>query len=208
MSKKQSIIDELHSQLRDASGELGERRRRIEALQSEVNDLEARKLKINNLMRAYEDERAKLSQLQAQIGQMSNEETMQLGDADSSLLIAPNASEIISKLNLPQSQHQPLVLPPNDRQILSSSLPPLHILKARFNAYKSNNLALETQVQDLQSKNSELAGKYRTIISLCTGAKEDKVDALLENLLRAVDSEPNDVELARVREFLGRVEGI
>jgi regulatory protein SWI6 len=46
------------------------------------------------------------------------------------------------------------------------------------------------------------------VISLCTGVEESKVDTHLENLLRAVESEQNDVEITRVREFLQRVEGV
>jgi len=54
---------------------------------------------------------------------------------------------------------------------------------------------------------SELAAKYRKIISMCTGVEEDNVDGVLHNLLRAVESE-SDVELGRVRDFLQRVDGV
>jgi len=52
-----------------------------------------------------------------------------------------------------------------------------------------------------------LAAKYRKIISLCTQVDEESVDEHLESLLRAVESEPDDVELSRVRDFLSRVGG-
>ena len=58
MDKKQAVIDDLHMQLRDASGELGEQRRRLDGLQAEMNEREARKRKASNLMRAYEEERS------------------------------------------------------------------------------------------------------------------------------------------------------
>jgi hypothetical protein len=45
MDKKQAVIDDLHMQLRDASGELGEQRRRLEGLQAEMNERESRKRK-------------------------------------------------------------------------------------------------------------------------------------------------------------------
>lgn len=204
MEKKQSVIDELHSQLRLASGDLGEQRRRLEGYQAELDATELRKLKIANLERAYEEERARLSQMQGQYSQMNGEVELQLGDADKGYTIPEQAANILSRINPPP--HQPLVINSPDRQTLANTLPPAHVLRARVNAYKANNQDLEESVRDLQSKSSELAGKYRQVISLCTGVPEASVDNVLDNLLRAVDSEQDDVELARVREFLQRVE--
>lgn len=202
MEKKQKTIDDLHSQLRSASGNLGEQRQRLETMQSEANERELRKLKTTNLIRAYEEEHSRLSQMQGG-HQMNGEVELRLGDADKGYRIPEQATNILSRLNLNQS----LVINSPERQALATSLPPAHVLRARIEAYKSNNQALEENVRDLQSKSSELAGKYRQVISLCTGVEETNVDNVLENLLRAVDSEQDDVELTRVREFLQRVEG-
>jgi len=204
MDKKQAVIDDLHMQLRDASGELGEQRRRLDGLQAEMNERESRKRKASNLMRAYEEERSRLSQLQAQYGQVSGDSEVQLGEADTGLGISPKASPVLSKVT---SDHQGPIIGGTDRQFLSSALPSLAVLRARVNAYADNNKALESNVRGLQSKSSELANKYRTIIGLCTGVEDTKVDEQLDNLLRAVESEPTDVELARVRDFLLRIEG-
>lgn len=206
IDKKQAAIDDLHAQLRDASGELGEQRRRMEGLQADADEREARKSRILNLRRAYEEERGRLSQLQGQFGQTNGEMELQLGDADKNLGLSDQASSILSRISV--NPHQPLIIDRADRQVLSLSLPPAHVLRARLNAYKSNNQSLTENVRDLQSKSSELAGKYRQVISICTGVAESSVDDNLENLLRAVDSERQDVDLSRVREFLQRVEGV
>lgn len=201
MEKKQKTIDDLHSQLRSASGDLGEQRRRLESFQAEANERELRKLKTANLIRAYEEERSRLAQMQG--GQMNGELELRLGDADKGYKIPDQATNILSRINA----NQPLVINSPERQALATSLPPAHVLRARIEGYKANNQALEESVRDLQSKSSQLAGKYRQVISLCTGVEESNVDNVLENLLRAVDSEQDDVELTRVREFLQRVEG-
>ena len=45
------------------------------------------------------------------------------------------------------------------------------------------------------------------MVSLCTGVEENKVDEMVDGLSIAVESERGeDVEVARVREFLRRVE--
>lgn len=206
IDKKQAFIDDLHAQLRDASGELGDQRRRVEILQAEAKERDARKTKTANLRRAYDEERARLSQMQSQYGQMNGDVEMQLGDADKGLAISDQASSILSGINV--SPHQPLVIDRADRQALSSSLPPAHVLRARLNAYRAVNQELDGNVRELQSKSSELARKYRQIISLCTSTPESNVDNVIDNLTRAVESEHHDVELTRVREFLQRVEGV
>jgi len=206
MEAKQATIDSIHMKLRDASAALGEERRRLEGLQERKKRREEQKLKIANLTRAVQDERAKLMQLQQQYGQINNNETeMKLGDADKGLAIPTLPENILSNIN--PNSHQPQVLDQAQRQLLAS-LPSTHVLRARLAAYTANNEALSNNVQSLQSKSTELIAKYRKIISLCTRVDEDKIDSLLDNLVRAVESEPSDVELPRVREFLSRVDGV
>jgi hypothetical protein len=144
--------------------------------------------------------------MQQQYGQLNGEGELQLGDADKGLAISAGAfpANVLSNIN--PTAHQPQVLDQAQRKLLAS-LPPTYVLRARVNAYKANNNALEESIQGLKSKSSELAAKYRKIISLCTQVDEESVDEHLESLLRAVESEPDDVELSRVRDFLSRVGG-
>ena len=121
--------------------------------------------------------------------------SMQIGDADIPFAL-PAANINPSHHNLDPATHQ-----------LLSTLPSTSILRSRLNAYKSNNEQLEIGTQSLKRKSTELASKYRKIVSLCTRVEEHRVDGVLEGLVRAVESEREDVELGRVREFLKRVEG-
>jgi regulatory protein SWI6 len=191
---KQSIIDSIHAELREASAQLGEEQRRLEKLQALAKEREERKQKISNLRKAAEDEQFRLSQIQQQHGHMANgDNQMRLGDAD----------KAFSPL--------PLGIPPGaalQDARLAASLPSASVLRARLNAYMSNNNVLEAEVRNLKGKSRNLEAKYRRIISLCTHVDEDKIDSVLNNLCRAVDSENGDVELGRVREFLQKVEGV
>jgi regulatory protein SWI6 len=194
MAAKQSIIDSIHVQLRESSAHLGEERRRLERLQQRAKEREERKQKIANLRRAAEEEHFRLSQMQQQEGQLSNGiMEMQMGDADKTFSpLPPNLS--------------PTALIHDQR--LAASLPSNSALRARVNAYIANNDKLDEEVRDQKSKSRDLEGKYRRIISLCTHVDEDKIDSVLDNLFRAVDSEHGDVELGRVRDFLQKVEGV
>lgn len=206
MSAKQSTIDSIHVQLRDSSAALGKSRNRLEEIREKAKQREELKQKLTNLTRASEEERARLDQMQHQYGRLGGEGEVQLGDADEGLAIPTGAfpANILSNIN--PTAHQPQILDQAQRQLLAS-LPPTHVLRARVNAYKDNNDKLAQSVQDLENKSSNLAATYRKIISLCTQVEEDKVDGLLDNLLRAVESEPEGVDLHRIRDFLVRVEG-
>lgn len=182
---------------------LGEQRRRVETLQARATEQSTRKLKIENLTRAVNEERAKLQAMQRRMGQVNGEINMQLGDADKGLALPAGAVPANVLANINPNPHQPLMLDQAQRQLLSA-LPPTHVLRARVNAYKANNQALEEDVRGLEGKSSELAAKYRKIIALCTGT--ENVDDLAEALVRATESDA-DVELPRIRDFLQRVDG-
>lgn len=179
MTAKQAKIDSIHIKLRESSALLGQERSRLEALRATTKARDERALKTANLRRALDDERARLAQLQAQYGPLASTGEMRLGDADKGLALPADA------------------LPP-----------PAHILRARVAAYAANNELLRESVRALKVKSSELAGKYRRIISVCTGVPEKDVDEHLGGLIRAMESEPADLELGRVREFLSRVDAV
>ncbi|KHJ30159.1 putative start control protein cdc10 [Erysiphe necator] len=206
MNKKQAIIDDLHSKLRNESSILGQRRRLFETLQSEQNEVETRNFKISNLCKALNEEKSKLSQLSQQQNQKEIEELFKLGDADKDFKIPKEALETISSFNLKENL-LPLMTDDETKRI-DSLLPSLSVLRARVNAYNSINKDLEKNVLELKSKDSELTRKYRKIISLCTGIEEDRVDDSISSLVRSLESEHDDVELSRVRKFLSRVEAV
>lgn len=188
------MINSIHAELREASAQLGEEQRRLEKFKARAKERQERKQKIANLQKAAKEEQFRLSQIQQQHGHMANGDSqMRLGDADKAFSPLPPGFPSGAAL---RDAH------------LAASLPPASILRARLNAYIANNEALEAEVRNLKGKSRDLEAKYRRIISLCTRVEEDKIDGVLNNLYRAVDSENGDVELSRVREFLQKVEGV
>ena len=130
--------------------------------------------------------------MQRQHGHRANGEVeLRLGDADKPFAILPASIS-------PDAVHDPRV---------TASLPSVSVLRAKLNAYMVNNESLESEVRGLKRKSGDLEAKYRRIISLCTHVEDTKIDSVLGNLFRAVESE-GDLELGRVREFLQKVEGV
>lgn len=202
---RQAQIDSIHAKLREASANLGEERRAMEARQERNRQREERDLKIANLTRAAEEEGIKLLQLQQQFHQRTSDLDleMHLGDADKSLAVPP----VPTDLNITPTRNSNRQLDHTQKQAFLNQLPSVHVLQARIMAYKANNDALKKSVQELKSKDTGRIAKYKRIISLCTGVDIQKVDEVIEGLARAVESE-NEVDLKRVREFLTRVEGV
>lgn len=202
---RQAQIDSIHAKLREASANLGEERRAMEARQERNRQREERDLKIANLTRAAEEEGIKLLQLQQQFHQRTSDLDleMHLGDADKSLAVPP----VPTDLNITPTRNSNHQLDHTQKQAFLNQLPSVHVLQARIMAYKANNDALKKSVQELKSKDTGRIAKYKRIISLCTGVDIQKVDEVIEGLARAVESE-NEVDLKRVREFLTRVEGV
>jgi hypothetical protein len=100
-----------------------------------------------------------------------------------------------------------IALSPEQFKFLAS-LERAEVLSGRVKAYQQHNHALEAEAKALRSRSSELEERYKKIVSLCTGAEEEKVDGLLDSLVQAVVSEQKEnAEPGRVRHFLRLVQG-
>lgn len=200
MATKQNLINSNHAKLRECSAQLGEERRKLESLKKRKNERLEIRQKIQNLQRAAAEERARLA---SQGIVVKSQQTLQrIGDADTALGLTIPA-EIVRLGGMDRSGG--LALSPHDHAYLSS-LPSIPHLRARLAAYNANAEALKSVAGNLKSRSSELEEGFRKVVALCTGVPMEKVEGLLAGLVRAVESEEEGVEVARVREFLRRVE--
>lgn len=191
LKKKQESIDTLHSQLRITSSQVGDARRTLESLQEKLKAQQLAKQKIVNFNRAAEEEEQILIELEQRHGRLD--------------VASANAweMELESALELVKTQ------PPNGLDPLRRpSLPSAAELKARIKALRARSSKTRQAVAALQAQSKEKELKYRRLVSLCTRRPEIEVEALLDTLTRAVESEKPELEIARVRRFLGGVEGV
>jgi hypothetical protein len=94
------------------------------------------------------------------------------------------------------------------RQEQIARLPNAAVLRARINALTGVSVQTQRAVEALQARSKDRELKYRRLVALCTHRPESEVDTLLDTLTRAVESEKGELEIARVRRFLGGVEGV
>lgn len=182
VQQKQTDIDSLHSSLRTTSTQLGDAKRTYESLQAATKTQLLTRQKIFNLSRGREEEQVRLARLEANHGPLSP---------------AANAWETELVLNSSVNNGSGA-----DSQGSSAA-----VLRARVQALRQRTDVTRKAVAGLQGRSRDVELKYRKVVALCTGVPEAEIDAVIEGLLRAVESERGELEIGRVRRFLGGVEG-
>ncbi|KAL2020634.1 hypothetical protein VTK56DRAFT_8124 [Thermocarpiscus australiensis] len=208
LKKKQESIDSLHNSLRTTSAQVGEARRTLETLQEKLKAQQLARQKVLNLSRACEEQEYHLSQLEQRHGRLdvasANAWEMEL----EAVLAAVAASN--SQAGATDSTAAPPVNGdyPDFIQEQVSKLPSATVLRARIKALCECSNQTRRAVEALRAQSKERELKYRRLVALCTRRPESEVDSLLDTLTRAVESEKGELEIGRVRRFLGGVEGV
>ncbi|ODQ80249.1 hypothetical protein BABINDRAFT_7708 [Babjeviella inositovora NRRL Y-12698] len=199
VGEKQAKLQDLHAQLRERTQQLSHHRTMFEELSSSERELMELRQKIGNLDLAIEKEDARFKE---QTGDQYDQFQSFEGDfdADEPFRIDGVYQQVEEALREDADVEDVTV------DVTGIELPDLELLHARIRAYKKNEALLEGLALELTSKSADLELKFRHVVSLCTGVEEERVDALLEGLVAAVESDPDDVDLGRVKGFLKKVE--
>ncbi|SPO01463.1 related to transcription factor [Cephalotrichum gorgonifer] len=176
---KQSGLDNLHSSIRASSSQLAEARKQLETLQDAVRRQQLARQQIINLSHAREDEQARFDP--------------RLKGADA---VTAWETELGAALETADA----------DGGSSAAYLPSANLLRARIKAVVGRDEVTRKMVQAMKGRSREVEVKYRKIVALCTSVPEGQVDSVIEGLLRAVESERGELEIGRVRKFLGGVE--
>ncbi|KAI0114351.1 hypothetical protein GGR51DRAFT_546500 [Nemania sp. FL0031] len=185
MKKKQTDLDSLHATLRSTSTQLNDARRTLESLQAAAKSQLLTRQKVFNLTRGREEEQKRLAKIEQSQGPLDGSSISWEADLQS----------------LPELGSQ------GERRD-DGSIPSATVLRARIQALKNRTELTRTGVASLKSRSKDIEIKYRKVVALCTGTSEDEVDTVLDSLVRAVESEKGELEVSRVRRFLGGVDTI
>ncbi|KKA29306.1 hypothetical protein TD95_002376 [Thielaviopsis punctulata] len=176
---KQVSVDSLHKEIRAASATLAEARRNLEAIQDKVRKQTHARQQIANLLHARDDEQFRAGREAVQSG--ARDDAISTWDAELKDALADNTPK---------------------------ALPRLEVLATRTKALTERKEIMRKMVAALKGRSKVTEVKYRKVVSLCTGMPVEEVDRVLDGLLRAVESEKAELELSRVRRFLGGVDGV
>ena len=188
ISQKQEQVSTTLNQLREVTIKLGRERDKMNHLRQRNREHSELRQHCINLRRAIEEESARTA----------------APDGAADLDTAPDAPYFLkASLLAPVTQIDNLT--PQQLEYVRT-LPPARELAARLRAYRVNDAALRDKAARLHDRSSDLEEKFRRVVALCTGVDEDKVDSLLEGLVQAVESDPGEVDTARVSSFLRKVD--
>jgi prefoldin subunit 5 len=191
MKAKQASLDNLHATLRTTSTQLGEARRSVEQITATLKKQQLARQKVANLTHAREDDQFRIMNEQSNAAQ-SNPSSSWETELAAMLEAADEASASGGGGGFASE----------------GMLPSATILRARIRAIESRKEVTRKMVQALKGRSRDVEIKYRRVVALCTGVPETEVDAVVDGLLKAVESEKDELEIGRVRRFLGGVEGV
>ncbi|OTA63349.1 apses-domain-containing protein [Hypoxylon sp. EC38] len=183
LKKKQQDVDSLHASLRTTSTQLGDARRQLETLTAAAKSQSLTRQKISNLSRGYSEEQKRMLQLEQSYGRVDANNSW---EAELTAALEPAGGD-----------------GPN-----AALLPSPAVLRSRIQAFRSRTDAMRKSVGLFKGRSRDVELKYRRVVSLCTGVPENEVDAVIDGLLRAVESEKGELEIGRIRRFLGGVDSV
>lgn len=186
LKAKQLSIDALHASLRTTSTQTGDTRRALESLQEKVRDQQLARQKVVNLSRACDEENYRVLQLEQAHGRLDVARAAGWEKELDDVLLELASSGSGSAVALPSSA----------------------VLRARINALRARSNETHRAVGGLKARGRDVELKYRHLVSLCTRRPDSEIDTLLDGLTRAVESEKAELEITRVRRFLGGVDGV
>ncbi|PSR82388.1 hypothetical protein BD289DRAFT_371318 [Coniella lustricola] len=202
LKKKQDTIDELHTGLRASSSKLAETRRKLESVKEKLKQQQVNRQKVTNLSRELERIQYRMSSIEQEHGSTQSSSAAQWEEElEKSIDHAQSASTAANEPASSQQQQQtPSAKPFN--------LPDANLLRARLKATSDVLANMQGSVAGLQGTSRDTETKYRRLVALAANCPEEQVDELLNNLVRAVQSEKGELEIGRVRKFLGGVDGV
>jgi regulatory protein SWI6 len=193
ISTKQDAVSSTLNQLREVTLKLGKERDKMNDLRQRSRDHGELRQHCINLRRAIDEENARFS---ATTAATTNGDAAAQRDADAPFALR---TSLLAPVNAVED------LTPQQLEYVKS-LPSAAVLKARLQAYKTNEETLREKAAKLHDRSTDLEEKFRRVVALCTGVTEDRVDSLLEGLVQAVESDPGEVDTARVSSFLRKVD--
>jgi regulatory protein SWI6 len=220
---KQDNIDRTNTMIRELSTIQKTEQQRLDTLQQRIRTLNDRAQRISNLRRWIDTTKRIFAT--AEPSSLSNLRKSQIGDAEIDSGV-PISSEFLGPDNLAVAQTMPssttadftalmdqpasvdLTTLSEPQLAFLKSLPPTIILRARLEAYAKNNATLSSRIKQLKERDGDLEMQYRKVVALCTGVDESKIEVMLPSLMAAIESERADHDIARVRDFLRKVEGV
>ncbi|KAF8634582.1 hypothetical protein AX17_004171 [Amanita inopinata Kibby_2008] len=197
IKSKQDALDVTQAHLRAATRELAEQRKQIQTWQAKCGELDQLKQRIKNVEHALAEEDqfdwTGRTNLNGEDARETAGPAFQRRGTNSTLVGMGGPVDISFNLE-PE--------PPVPTRDSVASL--IRLRRLRVWHVRTEEL-VKVRLQSLQGASAEKEYQCKKIVSLCTGIPVDKVEELLENLVIAVESDAQVVDIGRVSGFMQKV---
>ncbi|KAH7890817.1 apses-domain-containing protein [Phlebopus sp. FC_14] len=197
IKSKQDSLDVTQAHLRAATRELSEQRKQIQLWQSRCGELDQVHQRIRNLEKAIADEDkfdwTGRTDLAGKDGRESAGPAFQWRGPSSTMAGVAGSMDISFNVEIE---------PPIPTADSVASLIRLRRLKTWHIRMEE---LMQARLRSLQGASAEKEYQCKKIVALCTGIPVDKVEDMLENLVVAMESEAQVVDIVRVSGFMQKV---
>ncbi|TFY57869.1 hypothetical protein EVJ58_g6754, partial [Rhodofomes roseus] len=193
---KQDALDVTQAHLRAATRELSEQRKQIHSWTQRCGEMDQVNQRIRNLEKALQEE-----------DEFEWTGRRELDGSDAGPVAGPafrlrgptytmtGAGPVDLSFNLDAEPPMPTV----------DSVPSLIKLRRMKMWHDRTERMMDARLRSLQGASAEKEFQCKKIVALCTGVPIDKVEEMLENLVVAVESEAQIVDIGRVSGFMQKV---
>ncbi|KAI8361774.1 ankyrin repeat-containing domain protein [Choanephora cucurbitarum] len=187
LTSKEQELQAVQEDLNAVSQELEKTRKSLEERQTQSQRLSEAQQKTRNLDHALQTGWQRLESLM----QASGRQVLTQQDLDR----FDEHTDIDAHLN-------DIGLPTDDKDLLDQQI---RRARAKVKAYEANNKALDQEIMEIEHQYTEKEMQCKRLIAACCNLPIDKIDDLVEPLTLAIESDPPDLDLARVIGFMDKI---
>lgn len=199
LKAKQDSLDVTQAHLRAATRELSDKRKQIQVWQVHCAELDKVNQRVQNVEKALSDEDkfdwTGRTDLSGKDARESAGPAFSYRGIGSTIIGIGGAVDISVNVDLDPP------MPPSG----SDTVTTLVKLRRMKIWHQRIEQSLSDRLSNLQTMNAEKEYQCKKIVALCTGIPIDKVEDMLENLVVAVESESQIVDIGRVSGFMQKV---
>ncbi|KAG1501372.1 hypothetical protein G6F46_003375 [Rhizopus delemar] len=194
LESKEQQLNSIQQELDNITKELESTRKEVEKRQIQSQKLSEAQQKTRNIENALEVGWSRLEEIMEKAGEKMPDR-MEIDNFDENEDI--DELFVVSNLNLPKDATD------DEKKIKMKEQ--VQKLQAVVNAYKINDELLKKEIKEIQDQFAEKETQCKRLIAACCNLPIEKIDDLVEPLTLAIESDPPDLDLARVIGFMDKV---
>lgn len=197
LAKKQEEFDEWQTKIRDSAKARQIEQDRLDEMKRRSRERVELNRRIKNIEQATRELEETVQKVEAEdeLDGIDIHEPLKLGDADKSADFDVDKFDALFPDDIDLDSSKPL----SEEQTAFLNALSLPALQRRVKAYEDHNADLQSEIEQLKTKNVVLGENYRRMVMACTGWSAEKVDAAAEGLtacLKDLDENPLPEDVA------------